>query len=102
MKDKLIGLLGIAGIYLYYFFNLLLALMPILMLGVPWWGVLLLCLAQLVLPFPTIQQGILYALSFSNVLERSVDFFTILYFISFAIFAFCILITILRFILSLR
>ena len=90
-KELLIGSLGMVGLYLFYGINLLLVLMPTLMLGVPWWAVGLVALAQLVLPFPNLQQAILFILSFKNAITLPFGFLTVLYFISLAIFAYQVL-----------
>ena len=97
MKNKLIGTLGIVGIYLFNGFNIILALTPCFMLGLPWWGAALVCIAQVLLPFPNIQQGILFALSFSNALQPPTNLLTVLYFIAFGLYALSLFITISKF-----
>ena len=90
-KEKLQGRLGSIGTIIWFLGIYLMIFMPILFLGLPWWGTALIAfvLSIIALSFDllrTFSLLILYIWAFINVIHGPQDFFAILFYIFFGIY----------------
>lgn len=99
MKEKLHSLLGGFGVILYYGLTLLIAVLPLVMIDVPFWADFLILIVVNVFPplsLPLWIWGLIAAI------KGSQDIFAIIYYILFAIFVLYCLINLLLSLLTVR
>lgn len=97
LKEKLFNSIGFVGFIIYYLIALLLTVMPLVILDLSFWLDLIIAAAVLAIPFlgSIVKLGI-YVWALVIAVKSPVDFWIILFYISFAAYFFIELFPILR------
>lgn len=82
MKEKLSFVFGSFGVVLYYIIRIVITVLPFVMIGLGFWGTLILLLINSTIPLATI---IFWIWGLIAAIGGKQDFWAILYYISFAV-----------------